>query len=190
MDVPVFLVQDTACLDGLHRLGNALRRQGEGKAYVAFAQRAKAGTRRAQHTALFHKVKTEVHALCVLCRDGCPHEHAAVTVRHIPANGTQAAAQSVAALLVQAALRFLPCPAGRSGRRWPLSAPAGTCRNRSDRAAFLKAATTSLRPTRKLMRAPVTLKLLDRLKNSTPTSIAPGVLKKLLPTAPSKMMSL
>ena len=101
-----FLVQDTACLDGLHRLGNALRRQGEGKAHVAFAQRAKAGTRRAQHTALFHKVKTEVHALCVLCRDGCPHEHAAVTVRHIPANGTQAAAQSVAALLVQAALRF------------------------------------------------------------------------------------
>lgn len=29
-----------------------------------------------------------------------------MTVRHIPANGTQAAAQSVAALLVQAALRF------------------------------------------------------------------------------------
>ena len=56
--------------------------------------------------------------------------------------------------------------------------------------SFLKAATTSLRPTRKLMRAPVTLKLLDRLKNSTPTSMAPGVLKKLLPTAPSKIMSL
>ena len=53
-----------------------------------------------------------------------------------------------------------------------------------------RAATTSRRPTKKLMRAPVTLKLLDRLKNSTPTSSAPGVLKKLRPTLPSKMMSL
>ena len=53
-----------------------------------------------------------------------------------------------------------------------------------------KAATTSGRPTRKLIRAPVTSKLLDRLKNSTPTSMAPGVLNRLRPSAPSKMMSL
>ena len=56
--------------------------------------------------------------------------------------------------------------------------------------SFLQAATTSGRPTRKLMRAPVTLKLLLRLKNSTAHSSAPGVLNTLLPRAPSKMMSL
>ena len=56
--------------------------------------------------------------------------------------------------------------------------------------SFLQAATTSGRPTRKLMCAPVTLKLLDREKNSTATSSAPGVLKTLPPRAPSKMMSL
>ena len=56
--------------------------------------------------------------------------------------------------------------------------------------SFLQAATTSGRPTRKLIRAPVTLKLLLRLKNSTATSSAPGVLKTLPPTRPSKMMSL
>ena len=56
--------------------------------------------------------------------------------------------------------------------------------------SFLQAATTSGRPTRKLMRAPVTLKLLLSEKNSTATSRAPGMLKMLPPFTPSKMMSL
>ena len=42
----------------------------------------------------------------------------------------------------------------------------------------------------KLMRAPVTLKLLLREKNSTAQVSAPGMLKMLWPTAPSKMISL
>ena len=56
--------------------------------------------------------------------------------------------------------------------------------------SFLQAAITSGRPTKKLMRAPVTLKLLLREKNSTAHSSVPGVLKMLPPWAPSKMISL
>ena len=56
--------------------------------------------------------------------------------------------------------------------------------------SFLQAAMTSRRPTKKLMRAPVTLKLLLKEKNSTAHSLAPGVLKMLPPWAPSKIISL
>ena len=41
-----------------------------------------------------------------------------------------------------------------------------------------------------IMLAPVTLKDLERLKNSTPISFAPGVARKLPPNAPSKIISL
>ena len=47
--------------------------------------------------------------------------------------------------------------------------------------SFRSAAITSGRPTRKLILAPVTLKDLERLKNSTPVSFAPGVARKLPP---------
>jgi len=56
--------------------------------------------------------------------------------------------------------------------------------------SFLRAEMISGFPMRKLILAPVTLKDLERLKNSTPTSRAPGVARKLPPSTPSKIMSL
>ena len=55
--------------------------------------------------------------------------------------------------------------------------------------SLAKAETTSSRPTKKPMRAPVTLNDLESEKNSTPTSSAPGYCKKLPPGSPSNTMS-
>ena len=99
-----FSGKDAAFGNGLHCLGDLPGGHGQGKADVAFARGAKAGARGAQHAAFFHQVHAEIHAAGVLGRDGRPDEHAAVAVGHIPADGAQAAAQGVPALLVDGAL--------------------------------------------------------------------------------------
>lgn len=106
----------------------------------------------------------------------------------LPTQALEAIAQGVATFLIREALflNFLKWSGERGdgafwmGRNMPKSI---WLRN------LAKAATTSGRPTKKPMRAPVTLNDLESEKNSTPTSSAPGCARNVPPRGPSKTMS-
>ena len=138
------------------------------------------------------KFHTECHAVRASSRKPCPYEHSSFAVWLLPANVDASPLHRASRRAwYMSALLLLRCQEVRS-RRCDSSFLDWQEHTEIDLAAklFEEQQMISGFPMRKLSLAPVTLKDLERLKNSTPTSRAPGVARKLPPSTPSKIMSL
>lgn len=97
---PVLLFQDSAVLNGSDGLADLVRRENEGETHIPLTERPEAGSGRADDAGFLHEIKAENHAAVISFRDVRPNEHAAMRVGAVPADGAEAAAESISSFLV------------------------------------------------------------------------------------------